>query len=389
MRTPTTWVARLILPVAAGIGAASVAGLLAASPAAARPETRTNASSQALARAAYARMTPAQRIGQLFMAGVPSDGSSSADRSLLRTYSVGNVILDFDTTKSRVAIRRVTKQLTPAVREAGVAAFISTDQEGGDVQRLTGHGFASIPTALAQGRLHVRALRVASAAWGDQLLAAGVNLDLAPVADTVPAGRATSNQPIGRFDREYGHSPRRVASHADAFLRGMHDAAVATTVKHFPGLGRATGNTDTSPHVTDPTTRHDPYLRPFRDGITAGTQFVMVSSARYPRIDGHRPACFSATIIGHLLRHALHFEGVVISDDLGTSAMARVAIPRRAIKFFSAGGTMVLNTTIGQLPAMIRAVAAKRATSPVFARRLHAAEMTVLVEKARASLVNP
>jgi beta-N-acetylhexosaminidase len=164
---------------------------------------------------------------------------------------------------------------------------------------------------------------------------------------------------------------------------------VATTVKHFPGLGRASGNTDTAAHVTDPTTRHDPYLRPFRDGVEAGTQFVMVSSATYPHIDPGRPACFSSVIIRHLLRDDLGFDGVVISDDLGSSALARMSPSRRAVRFFEAGGTMLLDTTIGQIPDMIRAVAAKQAGSRAFARSLRSAEMAVLVAKARASLVNP
>lgn len=384
MRNPSAGTAGRVLAL---IGAACIAGGLVATPALAWPEGRMTPSPHALAVVAYSRMTNAQRIGQLFMAGVPSSGATSADLSLLRKHSVGNAILDLNTTKGRAAVRRVTRRLAPALRHAGVSSFISTDQEGGEVQRLTGNGFAAIPTALAQGRLPAHTLRAESAIWGAQLAAAGVNLNLAPVADTVPSKHATSNQPIGQFDREYGHSPKRVALHAVAFLRGMHDAAIATTVKHFPGLGRATGNTDTSPHVTDPTTRHDRYLRPFRDGVKAGSQFVMVSSATYPHIDPSRPACFSATIITKMLRGGLHFVGVVISDDLGSTAMPHVSVRHRAIEFFAAGGTMLLDTTIRQIPSMIKAVAAKQTASPAFAKQLQSAEMTVLVQKAKAALI--
>jgi beta-N-acetylhexosaminidase len=384
MRNPSDGTAGRVLAL---VGAASIAGGLVATPAMAWPEGHVSPPPHALAVVAYSRMTNAERIGQLFMAGVPSSGATRADLSLLRKHSVGNAILDHNTAKGRAAVRHVTTRLAPALRHAGVSSFISTDQEGGEVQRLTGKGFAAMPTALAQGRRRPHTLRAASAIWGRQLAAAGVNLNLAPVADTVPAKHAASNQPIGQFDREYGHSPKRVASHAVAFLRGMHDADIATTVKHFPGLGRATGNTDTSPHVTDPTTRHDRYLLPFRDGVKAGTQFVMVSSATYPHIDPSRPACFSATIITHMLRRDLHFVGVVISDDLGSTAMAHISLQHRAIEFFAAGGTMLLDTTIRQIPTMIKAVAAKQAASPAFAKQLRSAEMAVLLQKAKAALI--
>jgi hypothetical protein len=71
-----------------------------------------------------------------------------------------------------------------------------------------------------------------------------VNLDFAPVFDVVPPGTDASNQPIGVLEREYGHDPGTVGSHAAAFVAGMAEAGVATTAKHFPGLGRVVGNTD-------------------------------------------------------------------------------------------------------------------------------------------------
>jgi beta-N-acetylhexosaminidase len=231
------------------------------------------------------------------------------------------------------------------------------------------------------------ALRAASTTWGTQLASAGVTLNLAPVADTVPAKHAKKNLPIGSFDREFGHTPGVVSRHVVAFIRGMHASGVDTAVKHFPGLGRASGNTDTSRRVTDPVTRHSPYITPFKNGIEAGTQFVMVSSATYPKIDPHHLACFSKIIIGSMLRGDLHFGGVVISDDLGTVALSKVPLATRAIDFFSAGGTMVIDTSIKQIPAMVRGVVAKIAASKAFAATMQAAEMNVLLAKATAHLI--
>jgi beta-N-acetylhexosaminidase len=351
-------------------------------------QTPTPAVAQAAATTAYNRMTPAQRIGQLFMAPMPTTGATAAQITALRAQDVGDVILVDSTSAGHTPVRSGTTTLAAHLLEAGVAPFISTDQEGGEVQRLTGPGFATMPTALAQGKLSAAALRASAKTWGQQLAAVGVNLNLAPVADTVPAKNASSNQPIGQFDREYGHTPTVVAPHVVAFLRGMNAAGVDATLKHFPGLGRATGNTDTTSHVTDPTTRHDAYLKPFRQGINAGSQFVMVSSATYPNIDAAHPACFSKTIITSMLRGDLHFNGVVISDDLGTSALSQFSLATRAIDFFAAGGTMLLDTSILQIPVMVRAVIAHAAASPAFATVLKAAEMNVLVAKANAHLID-
>jgi beta-N-acetylhexosaminidase len=347
----------------------------------------TAASPQSIAAAAYARMTRAERIGELFMTGVPATGSSSAGLASLRKERIGNVILVGDNGGGVASAKRVTDGIASKLRFAGVGAFISTDQEGGEVQRLTGTGFATMPSALQQGKLTASRLKTDSTRWGRQLAAAGINLDLAPVADTVPAKHASDNAPIGRFDREFGHTPTVVAQHVVPFVEGMNAGGVDTTVKHFPGLGRATGNTDTMAGVTDPTTRHGSYIAPYRAGVMAGTQFVMVSSARYPAIDPHHIAAFSTTIIGSMLRGDLAFKGVVISDDLGTSALHRFSDGRRATNFFGAGGTMLLATTASLMPAMIAAVTAKAASSPAFAAQLKTDEMTVLLAKARAGLI--
>jgi beta-N-acetylhexosaminidase len=332
-------------------------------------------------------MSARERVGELFMAGLPSRGATATQISLLSGHDIDDVILANDTAHSQHTVERYTSKLTADLRVAGVAPFISTDQEGGEVQRLTGTGFSAMPTALRQGKLSTSTLHAASRKWGAQLLGAGVDLDLAPVADTVPAKHAKANQPIGRYDREFGHTPKVVAPHATAFVRGMNQAGVDTAVKHFPGLGRASGNTDTTPGVTDPTTRHDPYLKPYRAGISAGTQFVMVSSATYPHIDPHHLACFSTLIMTSMLRGDQGFHGVVISDDLGSSALAAYPVKTRAVDFFAAGGTMLLDTTPTQLPAMIRAIRAEQDASVSFASMTKAAVMKVLVAKARAGLV--
>src|SRR5947209_2918064 len=165
--------------------------------------------------------------------------------------------------------------------------------------------------------LQAQALR-----WGRQLRAAGVNLDYEPVADTVPPGTDSQNAPIGQLRREFGHYVSVVSPHVAAFIAGMRGAGVATTAKHFPGLGRVKGNTDFTSSVTDSvTTRYDAYLKPFGRAIASGTQFVMVSLATYTKIDPYNQAVFSPTVMHTILRGDLAFHGVVMSDSLSAAAV--------------------------------------------------------------------
>jgi beta-N-acetylhexosaminidase len=379
-------VSRLICLVAALAGTLTVS----VTPACGVPEFTTGGSVTAVrsvALAAYDRMSEAQRIGQLFMVGVPTAGASATEISALRSMHVDNLILKTGSTAAAKTVHSATTLMSAEVMQTGVAPFIGTDQEGGLVQRLTGPGMSLMPSALVQGTWSTSQLQTVSATWGRQLSAAGVNVDLAPVADTVPAKNAKQNAPIGAFDREFGHTPSVVGRHVAAFVHGMHTGGIDTSVKHFPGLGRATGNTDTTRGVTDPTTRHDRFLGPFQAGINAGTAFVMVSSATYPHIDASRPACFSATIINGMLRGDMHFGGIVISDSMNAVAVSGKTPAARALAFFRAGGTMLLNVGSAQVAPMVRAVAAQAKASKWFAHRIHADVMDVLRAKAKAGLI--
>jgi beta-N-acetylhexosaminidase len=180
------------------------------------------------------------------------------------------------------------------------------------------------------------------------------------------------------------------ARYAAAFVRGMRAGGVAPTVKHFPGLGRVTNNTDTSSAgITDRTTGPaDPYLEPFRAAIAAAAPMVMVSSARYPRLDAHNAAMFSRPIITGLLRGHLGFRGVVITDDVGASdSVASLPVGQRATRFIAAGGDIVLTAVAGQAGTMIDSIAAEQAQNPAFGAQVTVATGHVLDLKAHLGLV--
>jgi beta-N-acetylhexosaminidase len=237
-------------------------------------------------------MTAAQRVGQLLMAGIAASPRSEVARAVA-AYHFGSLMFGTTSTDSLAEIRAVTaadQSLASAAATARVRFFISADQEGGEVQRLRGPGFAAIPSAVTQGELAPGTLQREAAGWGRELKLAGVNLDLAPVMDVVPPGTAPRNQPIGALMREFGSDPQTVAAHGVAFIRGMQQAGVATTAKHFPGLGRVTGNTDLTAGVVDPVTAPgDPYLGYFQAAIDGFCARRGPTPAGSPQLTWARP----------------------------------------------------------------------------------------------------
>jgi beta-N-acetylhexosaminidase len=336
-------------------------------------------------------MTEEQRIGQLFMIGLTDDQLSGPVRDAIAADHIGSVLFARRSSAGVSAVRRVSdavQALATTNATGGAAFFIAANQEGGEVQALSGDGFSTIPSALDQGAMSTMQLSKEAAVWGRQLAAAGVNLDLAPVADVVPPGTDARNAPIGRYDREYAHDPAPAATHVAAFVAGMASSGVGTTAKHFPGLGRVAGNTDFTADVTDTlTTRHDPYLQPFAAAIAAGAPFVMISEATYQQIDPRRMAVFSSLVINDMLRGDLGFHGVVISDSLGSTAVAGMPPADRAIDFVGAGGDMIVLNQLDQAVAMIRALQSIAATDAGFHDRIDNAAWHVLRAKEAAGLL--
>ncbi|HEY3736316.1 MAG TPA: glycoside hydrolase family 3 N-terminal domain-containing protein [Jatrophihabitans sp.] len=332
-------------------------------------------------------MSLEEKVGQLLMVDCPSDQVADATVNALDEYYVGSVILDGTNDLSVAQVKAITRKLQSHSAD-NAKLFISTDQEGGEVQRLQGSGFDTIPSAVQQGQLDPTLLQQDATQWGKQLKSAGVNVDLAPVLDIVPANFG-SNPPIGDLDREFGHTPNGVSRQGLAVVKGLAAAGVDATVKHFPGLGRVRGNTDTTAGVTDnKTTVNDPYLQPFADAVQAGVPFVMVSSATYAKIDAHNPAAFSKPVITTLLRGKLGFNGVVISDDLGSAqAVAAFTPGERAVNFIAAGGDMVLTVDSSLVPAMTAALIAKAQSDDAFKAQLNQSVLRVLTAKAKLKLL--
>jgi beta-glucosidase-like glycosyl hydrolase len=335
---------------------------------------------------AVARMDRRTRVAQLFVAGVRLDHLAAGAE--LAGTGVGGIFL---AGRSRAAATDLAATVAGWQSAApGPDLWVAADQEGGQVQALRGPGFDVLPPALQQGALPAPELAGLADRLGASLISAGVNLDLAPVADVVPAGTEQANPPIGVFDRQYGGTPDVVVAAAGRVLDGLAAHGVTATLKHFPGLGRVQQNTDTSAHVVDGTTAADDgQVAAFgRLALSPARPFVMVSSAVYSRIDPTTEAVFSSSVLTGLLRTQLGFPGVIITDDVGTArAVEAVPAGERAVRFLGAGGTLVLTVDPGLVPQMIDAVLARSNSDPAFAAQVDSALHTALLAKAHAGLL--
>ncbi|HSF99103.1 MAG TPA: glycoside hydrolase family 3 N-terminal domain-containing protein [Ornithinibacter sp.] len=398
----------------AGAGAGAIAVVLAGcagtpspastspAPSAASPAPSASASPSASATAASTSpaacvsstvdaLSQEQRLGQLLMVGFDTNAALDSLDDLVADEHVGNVIYLGGWEGAQKVTRTSThlQGLVSPEATGGVGLLIAADQEGGEVHQLRGDGFTRPPTASKQAQMDPAELTRAATTWAKELKAAGVNVNLAPVTDTVPKEIGRANQPIGRWGRQYGSTPESVSRSATAFLQGMLDGGIEGTVKHFPGLGRVRNNTDfSSTGITDSVaTKDDPFLQPFADGIEAGAGLVMMASARYPKLDDENPAMFSEKIVTGLLREQLGYEGVVITDDVNAEALKDVSPGDRAVRHIAAGGDIVLTGAASDAEVMLDALAAEAGSDAGFAATVDASVERVLALKERMGLL--
>jgi beta-N-acetylhexosaminidase len=280
--------------------------------------------------AAVDRLSLRQQVGQLIVSSFPDPAPPGYIRRRLRNRETAGVILFGFNAGSEAEWRRLTRALQ---RHGRGAALVMVDQEGGEIRTLSWAG----PEAGQPSQGDAAAVRAVARETGRELSRAGVNVNLAPVAD-VPGGAA----PVMGF-RAFDGDPSGIAVRTRASIEGMRSAGVAATAKHFPGLGRAQVNTDDgSALVAGPLTDD---LVPFRAAVKSGVPLVMLSHALYPELDANRIASQSREIVTGLLRDRLGYEGVIVTDSMEAQAVLdRSGVARAAERSLRAGADLILTT---------------------------------------------
>jgi beta-N-acetylhexosaminidase len=316
--------------------------------------------------AAVDKLSLEQQVGHMVILRFAGTEPPGYVRRVLREGRAAGVILFRDNIVSPGQTRALTRTLQQNMK----GAIVCADQEGGEVRTLSWAG----PQGSAGDQEAAGTVRPDAADAGRALRDAGVNVTLAPVAD-VPSvdGSALAGR---AFSRDADEAAKAVTES----VGGWHDGGVATTVKHFPGLGGASVNTDDGPaRVERSRSEMAADLEPFRAGIAAGTEFVMVGHATYPALDGLHIASQSPAIVGGLLRRDLGFKGVVMTDSLEAAAVQDVAdVDAAAVASAQAGVDVMLTTGRGSYIRVYRALLERAKTDRSFRALVRASAARVL-----------
>lgn len=309
----------------------------------------------------WPELTLDEQIGQVVVAGFPGHTPSAEILDLIAQDHLGNIILFARNCADAAQVAVLTAQLQAAAMAAGqpLPLLITIDQELGMVRRIS-RGVTGFPGNMALGATGSPALvEAVAAAAGRELAAAGVNLNLAPVADV---NSDPANPIVGV--RSFGSDPLLVGPLAAAAVRGYATAGIGAMLKHFPGHGDTAVDSHLGlPVVTKTRAELDALeLVPFRAGIAAGVPSVMIAHIAFPAITGHAdlPALAEPAIVQDLLRRDLGFDGVIASDCLEMQAVVKtLGTAQGAVAALLAGIDLVL---VSHTPELQRgAIAAIRA----------------------------
>ncbi len=282
-----------------------------------------------------------ERVGQLFMVGIPHPSLDDNTRQLLQDLRPSGVILfrrnytDVETLAALCHELHALNQANPPL--------IAIDHEGGRVHRLSAP-FTHFPPALQLTQNgspnSVDLAYQVGQAMGRELRAVGIDLDFAPVLDVFTN---PDNTVVG--DRAFSTDPHQVAALGCALARGLRDGGVIPCGKHFPGHGATLidSHQDLPRDERARASFEQIDLVPFRQACAEQIEMIMTAHVLYPAFDPDLPATLSAWIINDLLRHQLGFAGVVVSDDLEMGAIVRHgSVEQAAVDSLVAGADLLL-----------------------------------------------
>jgi beta-N-acetylhexosaminidase len=289
------------------------------------------------------RMSTEEKVGQVMMGFFRGPALSEEQVNRIRELHLGGVILytGSGNIENTAQVAALNESIQTTAKEAGVLPlFISIDQEGGLVCRLT-QGVTVFPGNMALGATGSDTLAASSAeVMARELRALGITMNFAPVVDV---NSNPANPVIGI--RSFGSSPEEVARLGRASIAPYRQAGVVCTAKHFPGHG----DTDVDSHVGLPIVNHDRSrleaieLYPFRAMVRGGVPAVMTAHVVVPALDpSGLPATLSAPILD-ILRKEIGFSGLIITDSMGMGAIVQGwGLEEAAILSFLAGADILL-----------------------------------------------
>jgi beta-N-acetylhexosaminidase len=310
-----------------------------------------------------------------FITGVAGASLTAGERQFLKDADPWGLIIFARNVGDGATLRRLVEDCRAAL---GRDAPVLIDQEGGRVQRLKPPLCPNYPPGAAYGAIYdrdsdagLRAARLGARLIAADLASFGIDVDCLPLADVPVSG---ADRVIG--DRAYGLEPAKVAAVAGAIAAGLLEGGVLPVLKHIPGHGRATADSHKDLPVvhTDRATLEATDFAAFRP--LAALPLGMTAHVVFTAFDPDAPATSSATIVKDVIRHAIGFQGLVMSDDVSMGALSG-SLGERTKAAIAAGCDMVLHcngkmeemvAVAGQAP-LLTGEARRRADAALAARK--------------------
>ena len=274
-------------------------------------------------------------IGQVIRAGDKTKAS-------LEAYPVGGIIYFSSNIEDR---EQVISMIRNTQSYSKIPLFIGVDEEGGRVARIGNHANMGMPPIEAMQNVgkakdEKRAYEVGHL-LGSSLHDLGFNVDFAPVADLLIN---PNNTEIG--DRSFGNDPKTVSTMVENVVKGLEEKKVSAVLKHFPGHGSTqtdshTGKSESARSLDE--LKENEFL-PFRAGIEAGADFVLISHMTLPNAtEKALPASLSKEVMTDMLRGELEFDGIIITDSFSMGAITQeYALSDAIIMSIDAGADIIL-----------------------------------------------
>ncbi len=269
-----------------------------------------------------------QLIGQMLIIGFEQNSINDNTPIIkyIQEYNIGGVILFDRFYKDRTKVKNIDspaqlQQLTKRLQNYSQnKLLICIDQEGGKVQRLkSSYGFSPTPSAKELSKQGLKKAKDVYSQMADMLYQNGINCNFAPVVDL----SINKNNPvIETLERSYGDSPKEVTDFAQTFLDALEEKKIAGVLKHFPGHGSSKDDSHRG-FVDISDTWEEKELHPYKNLIkNKKAKMIMTAHVFNRNLDMTYPATLSYKINTKLLREKLHFQGVIVSDDLQMKAIS-------------------------------------------------------------------
>ncbi|SFO92121.1 beta-N-acetylhexosaminidase [Salibacterium halotolerans] len=289
-------------------------------------------------------MTLEEKVTQLLYVGVQGTSLSDQERSMIQA-GAGGVFLLGGNVESEAQLTRYMNNIKETDAQTDIPLFLGVDEEGGRVSRIP-DTIENLPAAAAVGRsADEETARQAGQLLAEKVKRFGFNMDFAPVFDI---NSNPDNPVIG--DRSYGTTAEQVSRIGTAVMKGIKEENVIPVVKHFPGHGDTSTDSHVQLPVVDKTRQEveNMELLPFQQAVEEGADMVMTGHLLFPAVDEQYPASLSKAVITGMLREQLHFDGVVVTDDMTMGAITNeYGMTEAAVQSLKAGADMVLIAEAG------------------------------------------